>query len=75
MRHFIFGVLLDSVITGTMVGAGNLYDSRGNVQAPRGSQQQYDYFRQRQQFLDIGQMRKQADKEESDRQLGRKPCL
>jgi hypothetical protein len=47
MKHFIFGILIGSAITGTAVGAGNLYDSKGNVQAPRGSVQQYDYFRQR----------------------------
>jgi hypothetical protein len=40
-------------LTGTAGGAGNLYDSKGNMQAPRGSTQQFDYFRQRQQWLDL----------------------
>ena len=74
MKHFIFGILIGSVITGTAVGAGNLYDSKGNVQAPRGSVQQYDYFRQRQQWLDVENMRKQMDKHEMDRKLGKQPC-
>ncbi len=74
MKHFIFGILIGSAITGTAVGAGNLYDSKGNVQAPRGSVQQYDYFRQRQQWLDVENMRKQMDKQELDRKLGKHPC-
>ena len=74
MKHFILGILVGSAITGTIVGAGNLYDSKGNVQAPRGSTQQFDYFRQRQQQLDIQHMRNQMDKQELDRRLGKNPC-
>ena len=74
MKHFILGILVGSAITGTIVGAGNLYDSKGNVQAPRGSTQQFDYFRQRQQQLDIHYMRNQMDKQELDRRLGKNPC-
>jgi len=74
MKHFIFGILIGSAITGTAVGAGSLYDSKGNVQAPRGSVQQYDYFRQRQQQLDIGHMRNQLGKQELNRKLGKHPC-
>lgn len=74
MRQLIVGVLIGSVITGTAVGAGNLYDSKGNVQAPRGSTQQFDYFRQRQQWLDVENMRKQMDRQEVDRKIGKKPC-
>jgi hypothetical protein len=37
-------------------------------------QQQYDSFRQRQMWLDIGQMRQQMDRQEGDRLLGKKPC-
>jgi hypothetical protein len=37
-------------------------------------QQQYDYFRQRQMWLDIGQMRQQMDRQEFDRHLGKEPC-
>lgn len=74
MRQFILGIVFGSVITGTMVGAGNLYDSKGNVKAPSGSQQQFDYFRQRQQQIDIGNMRKQMEQQEFDRKLNHRPC-
>ena len=43
MKQFVLGVLLGSLVTGTVVGAGTFYDSKGNVKAPRGSQQQFDY--------------------------------
>ncbi|MBA5866401.1 MAG: hypothetical protein GDA67_06855 [Nitrospira sp. CR1.3] len=62
------------MITETLVGAANLYDSKGNVQAPRGSTQQFDYFRQRQQQLDIQHMRNQMDKQDLDRKGGKAPC-
>ena len=74
MRQFVLGILVGSVVTGTVVGAGTFYDSKGNVKAPAGSVQQYDYFRQRQMFLDIGQMRKQMEQQELDHKLGKKPC-
>ena len=74
MKQFTLGILFGSLITGTVVGAGNLYDSKGNVQAPRGSQQQFDYFRQRQQQLDISNMRKQMEQHDLDRKLGKTPC-
>ena len=74
MKQFVLGVLLGSLATGTVAGAGKLYDSKGNLNAPRGSQQQFDYFRQRQQQLDIGHMRKQMEQQELDRKLGKNPC-
>ena len=74
MSQFVLGILFGSLLTGTVVGAGNLYDSKGNLSAPRGSQQQFDYFRQRQQQIDIGNMRKQMEQRESDRRLGKNPC-
>jgi hypothetical protein len=74
MKQFTLGILFGSLVTGTVVGAGSLYDSKGNVAAPRGSQQQFDYFRERQQQLDIGHMRKQMEQQELDRKLGKKPC-
>ena len=74
MKQFTLGILFGSLVTGTVVGAGSLYDSKGNVAAPRGSQQQFDYFRQRQQQLDVGHMRKQMDQHELDRKLGKDPC-
>jgi hypothetical protein len=63
MKQFV-GVLLGSLVTGTVVEAGSLYDSKGNVKAPSGSQQQFDYFRQRQQQIDIGNMLKQMEQQE-----------
>jgi hypothetical protein len=74
MRQLIVGIFIGSVITATAVEAGNLYDSKGNVQAPRGSTQQFDYFRQRQQWLDLQHMRNQLDKQQFDRKLGKQPC-
>ena len=74
MKQFTLGILVGSLITGTVVGAGSLYDSKGNVKAPSGSQQQFDYFRQRQQQIDIGHMRKQMEQQELDRKLGKNPC-
>ena len=74
MKQFTLGILFGSLVTGTVVGAGSLYDSKGNVAAPRGSQQQFDYFRQRQQQLDIQHMRDQMDQQQLDRRLGKNPC-
>ena len=74
MKQFALGIILGSVITGTVVGAGNFYDSKGNLKAPSGSQQQFDYFRQRQQQIDISNMRKQMERQELDRQRGKNPC-
>lgn len=74
MKQFILGILVGSVVTGTVGGAGTFYDSKGNVKAPSGSVQQYDYFRQRQMFLDMSNMRKQMEQQELDRKLGKHPC-
>lgn len=73
MKQFIGGVILGTLLTASLVLAGNFYDKSGQPAAPRGSIQQYDYFRQRQQQLDIGTMRQQADRAATDRKLG-KPC-
>lgn len=74
MRQFILGILLGSLMTGTVALAGKLYDSKGNLNAPSGSQQQFDYFRQRQQQIDISNMRKQMEQQEFDRKHGKNPC-
>jgi hypothetical protein len=74
MRQFFLGVLFGSVLTGTVVGAGSLYDSKGNVKAPSGSIQQFDYFRQRQMFLDINHMREQQDQNAGERKLRKSLC-
>jgi hypothetical protein len=61
MHQFILGILLGSLMTGCLVTAGTFYESKGTVKAPTGSTQQFDYFRQRQMYLDIGNMRKQME--------------
>lgn len=74
MKQFILGAMLGSLITGGLAVAGTFYDSKGQPAAPRGSVQQFDYFRQRQQQLDIKHMREQQDRQELDRKLGKYPC-
>lgn len=74
MRQFILGILVGSLVTGTVVGAGTFYDSKGNVKAPSGSVQQFDYFRQRQMFLDMSNMRRQMEQQELDRKHSKNPC-
>ncbi len=39
MRNFMLGVLFGSLTTGTVVGAGTFYDSKGNVKVPAESVQ------------------------------------
>jgi len=73
MRQFSLGLIVGIVLSASVGLAGNLYDSKGQPAAPRGSIQQYDMFRQRQQQLDIGAMRRQADQAKLDGKLG-KPC-
>lgn len=69
MKQFVLGIVLGSVLTGVMVEAKSLYGKDGQVQAPRGSIQQQNYFRERQLWLDVGHMRKQMD----NQRLGN-PC-
>jgi hypothetical protein len=72
MRNFIFGFILASLLTGSLGLAGSFYDSTGQPNAPTGSIQQFDYFRQRQFFLDQGALRKNS--EEMLRQQKLNPC-
>lgn len=74
MTQFILGIILGCVLTGGLALAGTLYNSKGEPAAPRGSVQQFDYFRQRQQQLDLKHMREQQDRLELDRKLGKYPC-
>jgi hypothetical protein len=57
----MIGVVLGSVLTTGLGMAGNLYDRNGNVRAPYGSTQSFDYFRQRQQFLDVQALRRYSE--------------
>lgn len=72
MKQFVVGIVIGSALTGSLVWAGNLYNKDGSLNAPSGSQAQIDYFRQRQQQLDIGHMRRQADQDRLERQAN--PC-
>lgn len=59
MNQFIIGAILGSLLTVGLVEAGTrFYDSNGHPNAPQGSVQQFDYFRQRQQYLDLNAMRR-----------------
>ena len=73
MKQLVIGILIGSALTSAMVEAkGKLYGNDGSVQAPRGSVQQQDYFRQRQQWLDIAAMRRQAEQDRLSHMT--KPC-
>jgi hypothetical protein len=63
MKQLVLGLIFGSLLTGTVVGAGSFYNKDGSLNTPSGSQKQFDYFRQRQQFLDIQHMRRQADQD------------
>ena len=69
MRQFMLGCLVGVILTAS-VNALAGKDSLGR--SPQ--QQQYDYFRQRQMWLDIGQMRQGMDRQQSDRKYNKKPC-
>lgn len=72
MRQFVLGVVLGSVLTGSFGLAGGLYDRQGNPAGPAGSIQSFDYFRGRQQQLDVAAMRRQMERERENR--GGYPC-
>ena len=68
MKQLIIGIILGSVLTAGVGFASNFYDSHGKPNAPTGSIQQYDYFRQRGFFLDQQAIRGQGE------ELRRHPC-
>lgn len=72
MKQFVMGVLLGSILTSGLSLAGTFYDSKGKPNAPTGSIQQPDYFRARQQFLDVNHLRQQADRDRLNQMT--KPC-
>jgi hypothetical protein len=61
MKHFALGIIVGSLLTGTLAGAARFYDSKGQPNAPAGSVQQFDYFRQRQLFIDQNHIRQNID--------------
>ena len=68
MKSFIAGILLGICFDASVTAIAKDYLNR----SPQ--QQQYDYFRQRQQQLDVEHMRKQMDQQQLDRKLGKTPC-
>lgn len=73
MRNFVGGVIVGVLFSASMGLAAGMYDKNGNPSAPRGSIQQQDYFRQRGQQLDLQALRREADRQRSERSQGR-PC-
>ena len=62
MKQRLLGIVIGSLLTtGLGIAGTSFYNKEGALQAPNGSQQQFDYFRQRQLFLDVQHMRQQAD--------------
>jgi hypothetical protein len=72
MDNFIAGLFLGSLLTAAVAGAGTFYNKEGQPNAPTGSVQQFDYFRQRQLFLDAGAIRR--NQEEQMRNDRMNPC-
>ena len=67
MKQFVTGVIVGTVLTGSLGLAANFYNGSGTPSAPTGSVQQYDYFRFRQQMIDINQMNKRAQDAQANR--------
>ena len=72
MRNFLCGRIVGLTLAGTFGYAGTFYGKDGSVKAPAGSQQSFDHFRQRQQFLRIQHLRQQADEDRLNQMT--KPC-
>ena len=72
MKTFALGVIVGIVLSASLGLGGQFYDSSGHPNAPAGSVQQFDYFRSRQQFLDLNAMRR--NQEEQMRRDKLNPC-
>lgn len=72
MKQFTLGILVGSVLTGSLGLAGNFYDSSGTPNALAGSIQSFDYFRQRQFYLDQSAMRRNQEEQMRNQKLN--PC-
>jgi hypothetical protein len=68
MKNLILGIGLGSLFTSGLGIGASLYDQKGNVRAPSGSQQQMDYFRQRGAWMDLQALRQQSDRLAAERQ-------
>lgn len=74
-KTFLMGLALGTILASLApVLAGNFYDRYGNTAAPSGSQQQMDYFRQRQQMLDIQKLRQLEERKAAERANRLEPC-
>jgi hypothetical protein len=73
MKQFFCGVMVGLALSGSAVLAGNLYDRQGNLQAPRGSQESFDYFRQRGTYLDLQALRREAERQRVNT-IHKTPC-
>ena len=76
MSQFIGGVMVGALLTGSLGLAANFYDNNGKPSSPYGSVQSYDYFRQRQLYLDTNAMRNVLEDQrlkQQNRQLN--PCV
>lgn len=72
MKQFALGILVGSLLTASLGVAGQFYNNQGQPSAPARSIRQFDYFRQRQQALDLNAMRR--NQEEQMRQQRLYPC-
>lgn len=69
MKRFILGCLVGGLLMG---GVNSLAETGSVGRSPK--QQQFDYFRQRHQQLDIQRMRQLMDRQALERTLYQKPC-
>lgn len=72
MKQFLLGATLGASLMAIGAQAGNLYDRQGNPAGPPGSIQSFDYYRQRQQTIDVGAMRRQMEQDRLNRTV--RPC-
>jgi hypothetical protein len=72
MTHFIFGVAVGIVLSASLGLAGTFYGKDGSVKAPAGSVERFDYYRFRQEMLDVGAIRRQMERDRIERQIS--PC-
>ena len=70
MSSFVAGIVLGSLLTAGIGMGGQFYDRNGQPSAPSGSIQQFDYFRSRQQSLDLNAMRRAQEE-----QMRQYPCV
>ena len=61
MKPLIIGIILGATFTAGVGLADNFYNQHGVPSSPHGSIQSFDYFRQRQFYLDTGNIKKNTD--------------